>query len=556
MKRKKLVVIGIVALLLLLVAAGSTWFLNPILEKSLDRYAREKIRFLQKTPTYKFTYEDLDLDLMQERITLHNFSMMPLEEFREAFLKGENEVRSIKQLAINEVTIEGVGLMNFLWDKTVQVSAIRIDSVTLDLLLSGTGKKVAKKENKSPGLSLEGIRLPGIQELVLGTFEVGSFTMHQMNLDPRDTLLSFTSAGGRLEGVGVKKPSKEEGSVFQPDLEDLTLYLDEEKLDLRKNLYTMGFRNMEYSYAEQNLHIRDLLFQPREVRDSFRLKNRYSYEIYEATSTDLILEDFDLNAFLERGEFLTNRMLIDSLRLEIFRDKSLPYNTKEKALIHQKLSQASFPIHIGMIGFRDAYLNYVEQAAPGTPPLEVDFSDLDGRIEYVTSLPDSLAAPKPLVIQLNANLDQAIPIDVRVEMSYMTKRFTAKGHTEGTTDFSSLNKTVLPAIGLQFKSGRLDGLNFQMAGTPSALDGSLTLLYHNLEVELYKENHEKRKTLSWAANVLLKRSNPKPNGRTVVSEIYTERVPYKGLGNYLWKAVESGLINSLNPFGKHKVVKK
>ena len=63
MKRKKLVVIGIVALLLLLVAAGSTWFLNPILEKSLDRYAREKIRFLQKTPTYKFTYEDLDLDL-------------------------------------------------------------------------------------------------------------------------------------------------------------------------------------------------------------------------------------------------------------------------------------------------------------------------------------------------------------------------------------------------------------------------------------------------------------------------------------------------------------
>ena len=141
-------------------------------------------------------------------------------------------------------------------------------------------------------------------------------------------------------------------------------------------------------------------------------------------------------------------------------------------------------------------------------------------------------------------------------MSYMTKRFTVKGHTEGTTDFSSLNKTVLPAIGLQFKSGRLDGLNFQMAGTPSALDGSLTLLYHHLEVELYKENQEKRKTLSWAANVLLKRSNPKPNGRTVVSEIYTERVPYKGLGNYLWKAVESGLINSLNPFGKHKVVKK
>jgi len=41
----------------------------------------------------------------------------------------------------------------------------------------------------------------------------------------------------------------------------------------------------------------------------------------------------------------------------------------------------------------------------------------------------------------------------------------------------------------------------------------------------------------------------------VVGQIQVERVPYKGLGNYLWKGVESGLINSLSPFGKHRVVK-
>jgi hypothetical protein len=97
---------------------------------------------------------------------------------------------------------------------------------------------------------------------------------------------------------------------------------------------------------------------------------------------------------------------------------------------------------------------------------------------------------------------------------------------------------------------------FDMWGTPRSLRGNLTLLYHNLDVALYKDNHEKRKTLSWAANLLLKKSNPKPNGNTIVSEIYTERTPYKGLANYLWKGLESGIINSLNPFGKHKVVRK
>ena len=557
MKRKHIVIIVLVSVLLFILAAGSTWYLNPILEKSLDRYAREKIRFLQKTPTYTFNYEELELNLMQKQITLHNFSMKPLKAFEEAFLNGESEVRSIKQLEVNEVIIEGVGLMNFLWDKSIQVSAIRIDSVTLDLLLSGRDKKVSNKENKPPGLSLEGVRLPGVKELALGTFELGSFTMHQRNAESRDTLLSFTSAGGHFEGLRVEKASEEEKSVFEPDLEDLTLYLDEEMLDLRQNLYTVGFRNMEYSYTERNLHVRDLLFRPREERDSFRLKNKYSYEIYEATSTDLILEDFDLNAFLDNGEFLTEKMLIDSLRLEIFRDKSLPFNTqKKKLLLNQKLAERSFPLHIGMIGFRDAYLKYVEQIEAGTPPLVVDFLDVDGKIENFTTLPEKQLPDTPLTINLSARLDQAIPMAVEIEMPYDSNRFTAKGHTEGTSDFSSLNKTVLPAIGLQFESGRLDGLRFNLWGNPWTLNGNLTLLYHNLDVALYKEHHKKRKALSWVANVLLKKSNPKPNGHLVISEIHAERVPYKGLANYLWKGVESGIINSLNPFGKHKVVRK
>ena len=556
MRRKSLIIIGLVFVLLLGLFALGPRLLNPILEKSLDRYAREKIRFLQKTPTYSFHYEDLDLDLKQQRITLHNFSMKPLEAFREAVLKGESDARTLKRLAVNEVVIEGVGLMNFLWDKSIEVRSIRIDSVTLDLLLSGRDQKKSKKDNKPPGLSLEGISLPGIKELALGTFELGSFTLHQMALEPRDTLLSFTSAGGRFEGLRVKKGYLQE-SVFEPDLGDLTLYLDKERLDLRKNLYTVGFRNMEYSYAEQNLHIRDLLYRPREERDSFRLKNKYSYEVYEATSTDLILEDFDLNAFLDRGEFLTNRMLIDSLRVEIYRDKSKPFDTRKKKLLpNQILAQASFPFHIGEVNFRDAYLNYVEQAKVGAPPLVVDFYDLDGTITHLTTLPDSMLSSQPLVLDLKARLDREIPMAVRVELPYDSERFTVNGRTEGTSNFSSLNKTVLPAIGLQFKSGRLDGLRFDMHGNPYTMRGNLTLLYHNLEVELYRENHEKRKTLSWAANVLLKKSNPKPNGNTVVSEIYTERVSFKGFWNYLWKGLESGLINSLNPFGKHRVVRK
>ena len=555
MKRKHKILIGILAGLVLVILLVITGVINPLLEKSLDKYARQQIRFLQENPTYAFTYEDLDVNIMQERVTVHNFSMKPMEEFKAAFLSGENEVRSISDVDINEVTIEGIGLMNFLWDKSIKITAIRIDSVSLDVLLSERAKKTTK-EKKPGGVSLEGIRLPGIQELALGSFNLGSFTLHQMNLTDRDTLLSFTSEGGRLEGVGMKKASEKESSVFVPELDDLALVLNKEKLDLRKNLYSMGFEELRYTFASNDLDIKNLTFQPREDRQTFRKNNPYSYEIYSATLKELKLVNFDMAGFLNRGAVSIEQMQLDSLDFEIFRDKTKPFNTGlKKNLINQKMVALDFPFSVDSITVRNAYLKYTELVEDGKDPLVVDFSDLELKINNLTSMTEGLPDTRPLELELAGKLDRAIPIDVQIRMPYNSPTFTVTGKTEGTSNFASLNKTVLPAVGLQFKTGRLDGLRFDMRGTPASLSGSLTMRYHDLDVELHKQNQEKAKTLSWAANALLKKSNPKPNGNIIVGEIQTERVYYKGLGNFLWKGVQSGIVNSLNPFGKRRIVK-
>ena len=79
--------------------------------------------------------------------------------------------------------------------------------------------------------------------------------------------------------------------------------------------------------------------------------------------------------------------------------------------------------------------------------------------------------------------------------------------------------------------------------------------YHDLTVEIDKPDHQKKKTLSWVANTVLKKSNPHHNGRLIIGEIAFDRIPYKGLGNFAWKGVQSGLVNSINPFGNHRVIK-
>ena len=545
----------LLALLLLLAVAGvaGTWFLEPILERSLDRYVREKISVSSGTPSYHFTYGDLEFDLTAARVSFREVRMTPDSLYKEAFRRGDTRAKALKEMRVNRISVAGIGLLNFLWDKDVAIGEIQIDSVSLNLLQTDSLRRKPLADPDKRDFSLDSIRLPGLRSLSLGRLGLKHLGLYTLRESSGDTVSSFASKGGEIRGLALTPVEGGEGSLFRFDPTGLYINLEPEQLDLRKSLYTMGFRGLEYTYNKRELHVRDLLFRPRAARDSFRLKNTHSYEIYEATATDLILEGFDLKAFLGGGDFITDRMLVDSLHMEIYRDKTKPYNTSKQVLLPQQgLKRTRFPIHIGTVGLRHSYLKYTEQTKAGAAPLVVNFSEVDGQIGFITTLPDSLQAGKPLSIDLSARLDGAIPVGVKIAMDYDTERFNVTAHTEGTSNFSSLNETVLPALGMRFKSGVLDGLRFKAAGNPSTIRGELTLRYHNLEVEIFKEHH-KKKGASWVANTLLKSSNPNRRGHTVVGTVEFTREPYKGMANMVWKGVESGVVNSLNPFGKRRV---
>ncbi len=555
-KKNRKILIGIILLVFVGLFIAAKGLINPILENSLDAYLKKKLEVRWASPTYRFSYEDLDIDILSERITFTDFRMTPLEEYREVLLKDTLGARALKTIKADQITVQGIGLMNFLWDKNIEIEEIQVGAVTLDLRVSPKLKKTSKDISKPKGAAIEGIRLPGIQKLSLGRFDLGSFDMYQIRKGTTDTLLSFHSNGGIVDGLSLKKAEGDEQSYFQPNLTDLVLELNEQVLNLNKDLYQASLTDLKYTYDSDNLEIRGIVFEPREDRQSFRNNSRYSYEIYDATVKRLFLENFNLDRYLDEGVVFVKKMEIDSLDLNIYRDKTKPFNTERRVLLlNQKMQALEFPLHIGAIEVQNSYLEYTELSDNTKPPLVLDFSDLQVHLSRLTSVPDSLQSGQPLEIELSAKLDRSVPIGVTLNMPYSHQPFRISGHTEKASSFASLNKTVLPALGLQFTSGSLDGLRFEMTGTPSAVKGELTLRYHDLTVEIDKPDQNKRKTLSWAANALLKKSNPHPNGNLIVGEIAFDRIPYKGLGNFAWKGVQSGLVNSINPFGNHRVVK-
>jgi hypothetical protein len=79
----------------------------------------------------------------------------------------------------------------------------------------------------------------------------------------------------------------------------------------------------------------------------------------------------------------------------------------------------------------------------------------------------------------------------------------------------------------------------------------MEFVYQDLEAEVFKhKNTEKSGFLSWSVNNLIHKSNPRNNGELKEAVMNFERVEYKGFGNFLWKTIQSGIVNSIAPFGK------
>lgn len=78
------------------------------------------------------------------------------------------------------------------------------------------------------------------------------------------------------------------------------------------------------------------------------------------------------------------------------------------------------------------------------------------------------------------------------------------------------------------------------------------MLYHGLETNILKSESDKRKSLfkSWGVNKIVHKGNPGKNNKVREVIMSFDRVEYKGLGNYLWKIIQSGLVNTIAPIGK------
>jgi hypothetical protein len=241
--------------------------------------------------------------------------------------------------------------------------------------------------------------------------------------------------------------------------------------------------------------------------------------------------------------------------MTIFKDKRLPWNyDKRPKLPNQSLQSLKLPIKIDSIRAKRSYLDYTEQLQDDEDIIHIFIDDIELAVDGVTSIKSEFDTAPPLTLKLTGDLLNTMPFDINLSMPYNTTRFRYWGKTGTMTSFESINPIIYPAINMKFESGTLNGIDFDATATPTQMEGQFTMYYTDLEVQVFTNEHKRSKnnTVSWLANSFAKQSNPKKNGKLSVARMHFERVEYKGIGNFLWKGLQAGIINSIVPFGRRK----
>jgi hypothetical protein len=242
---------------------------------------------------------------------------------------------------------------------------------------------------------------------------------------------------------------------------------------------------------------------------------------------------------------------IQDLALQLYKDKGKPFHAaKTKKLPHLALQQMTDSLRIEKVKVQNATVLIQEKLAKRDTLLTIDLSGIQARIDHITSI--SALAQTPMTLNLDATLMQKAPLELYMEFPLQRgyHDFSFRGSL-GTAQLSLFDSALFPAIGLKVLEGDLDSMTFRGTANNTASQGSMIMLYHDLEAHVFKVNSlEENKFLSWAVNTLVKKANPTRKKKARVAVMHFERDPYKSVGNYLWKSILSGITNTMAPGGK------
>lgn len=500
---------------------------------------------------YTIDLRNVNANILTGSINLKDLKIAPDSAFIQQLKNGDSDQSTAVYAMIPTFRLAGIKIYKALTSKNIDIRKILFKKAEVKIYLGKKSEKSAEKPEKE--MNTDSIFIKGLNGIEIGRIEFSKCKLEVIDLVSDIQIVHSEDLELKIGGIQLKE-LESQNDYFKIDIDRFRVEILNERINLPNGNYYMTFDRLYLNLADSLVELEGFTYKPT-YEDKYELarKLEYTSEIFDATLHKLSISGIDFQRFKNEGAFYTDSILVQGLDLNILMDKRLPFNTaKRPKLPNEIIKNAGFPIYIKGIAIERSRLNYQEKMENTAELMTAILGDLNVRISFATSISDSIATGKSMVIKLRSNFMDSTPLRADFDFPLYSRvdTFYYAGHLS-SAQMDVFNKAAYPAMGIKFIKGQLDEISFSGSSSPRFSKGEMTMLYHDLEAELSKkDSHNKNKFLSWIANAVLYKSNPGENTDIRVVQMDFERVLYKGFGNLMWKTLQSGIVNTVLPTGK------
>ncbi len=545
-KKKAVRVSGVILLLFMAIVLSFNSIVAKLLESKFNDFLlKEDLKH------YHVQYERVGFNFLNRSVSLIGLKYVPDSSYLDSLDKADVDIM-VPSVSVGRLSVSGIDFKEAIQHGLINIHRITLKKPEIKLYkFTGKFRPVTEihKDKKMIRDSVKIVKINGIniQKFVFkkSKFEIYNYKQRKFTLVSQDITI-------RLKGLQFEK-SGYGNHYFYPVLQSATLLAKNNKFKLGNNLYEINFGELFVDLKRKTILITGMHYRPLYSKKAFSRHIRFQKERFDMHAGKVVFSGIDFYQFLTKGKVFIHKILIADADIDLYRDKQVPFNHKQRPLFpHQLIKKLKSKLKIDTIAIRNARFEYNESSALTRRPLNVYFTGLSGTITHVTSIPYFWRKQLMRLTLTGKMMDSAsMDINMVFPLASTSDTFYFSGGVYGPVPFSVFNPAIYPASGLKFTGGVLDQLVFRARANPHVASGSMTMLYHNLNFQATKkkDRHASNKFMSWGVNTFVRKNNPRKGEQKEPKSVtlYYKRDIEKGLGNFLWKTVFSGMKATMLP---------
>lgn len=536
-----LVLAGIIIILLVITSIALESFIEGKVKEQLA------IQFNDNpNSNYSVEAEKIGIRIFRGSVFLKMISVTPKESIVDKY--DSAKIRSLIKAEIETYELRGLKIIKFFREKKVDVNKLLVQDMQLNYYINKDFK-----DEKSKAESLTGIFSDALKSIFVKSFDISNADIKFLNNDKQvQAFFELDSLSIILSDILVDSSTALQVLPFSfSDLNIETKHFSIKSLDYND----ISTSQIILDVKDSTLLVNGFKFIPTLSKEDYNKQIPYEKDLYSFKADQLKLTGLDIRDIIENKRIFLSSIQINELIADIYRDKTLPDPpSKEKPLFASLIQKIPLQTSIDSLLIINSKLTYDEKQQVSDVPGEVDLDQLNIKIYNITNDSINLANNHVLQMIIDARLmgQGNMKVWLNADLNSQEDDFKATGLL-GPIPGIAFNKLTKNLLLAEIQMGKIHNAWFSFEANNDESFGKLKIDYENLKIVAWKtEDEKKARFLTFVGNKLIRKSNLKedPGYRTGV--ISFERSKDKGIPNYLWKSVQSGIIAIIAPLAENK----